>query len=495
LDVTTVEKRPSAVSQSGWRREFALLWSGSAISSLGTMSATIAGPLLALSMLRSPVLAGWVAFASMVPSLLVYLPAGVVVDRLDRWWIMLVSQGIRGAAGLTVAGGLAAGRDPSALLVIGAAVEGTFAVVYSMAEVAVAPRIVPYDERSGVVAKNEARTHAAQLFGGPLGGLLCGMNASLPFLAAFVSCVISVVTLLLMRGREPRPSSEERRDNVRSFFSEIHETLLWIGRDAFLRLALIVCVVTNVLFQAVRLILVVMAGDAGLPSSFGGILLAAPGAGGVIGAILAPMILRGALKQTSPMTVIYACLGGWLVLLASIPIISHWSMWLLAWAGVGFIGAHMNVALATHQAMAAPSHLLGRVTGAISFVSQGASIPIGAIYGGYLISWAGARPSSWVVVGVLSVFVAGVAARRILLRGIAACWALLRRGPWKDGHADHSQARENRLLDFLGTGRVAPQGAGMAERGRGGRPELVDGLPAGRVLGEGPQRLGGDEGR
>src|ERR671939_2029323 len=91
-------------------RDFMLLWSGQAVSELGTRTAWIAYPLLVLAITGSPAKAGIVTFANRFPYFLFSLPAGALVDRWERKRIMLVCDAGRllGAASIVVA--LAAGR-------------------------------------------------------------------------------------------------------------------------------------------------------------------------------------------------------------------------------------------------------------------------------------------------------------------------------------------------------------------------------------------------
>lgn len=400
-------------------RDFSLLWSGSAISMVGTVSATTAGPLLALASARSPVLAGWVAFAGTLPGMLFHLPVGVLVDRLDRRLTMVVSQIFLALAGFAMAGALFMGAEPAPVLLVGAVIQDTCIVCYSMAEVAFIPRIVPPRQLPEAMGKNEVRNHVAQLLGHPLGGLLFSVDRAFPFLASAGTSTVSLLTLAFVRG-DRRGAPASLPDPERSVVLEVKESLAWILKDSFLRLALLVFMVTNFLFQAVSLLLVVMAKRAGLSSSLIGVLLAAPGVGGAAGAAVAPRVLQALLSRTTLRTFVSACVWGWLCLLLAIAASGQWIVWLCAWAGVGFIGAHMNVALATHQVTVVPPGMLGRVAGANNFAAQGVIIPVGALFGAYLISWVGARPSAMAVALAMLCFAVLVSSRRILLRRISS---------------------------------------------------------------------------
>ncbi len=67
---------------------FGKLWTASTVSFLGDGVTLAAGPLLAASVTRDPVLVAGLAVAQQLPWLLFSLPGGALVDRLDRRRVM-----------------------------------------------------------------------------------------------------------------------------------------------------------------------------------------------------------------------------------------------------------------------------------------------------------------------------------------------------------------------------------------------------------------------
>ncbi|MEU4563319.1 MFS transporter [Actinoplanes sp. NPDC023936] len=91
------------MSVSLWRnRDFTLLWGGQVVSGLGAQISATATPLLVLTTTGSPADAGLVGAAGTLPHLLANLPAGPLVDRWDRWRILLASEIVAGLTLLTV---------------------------------------------------------------------------------------------------------------------------------------------------------------------------------------------------------------------------------------------------------------------------------------------------------------------------------------------------------------------------------------------------------
>src|SRR5690348_16730961 len=86
----------------GWR--FWRLFAGNTISSVGDGLVVVAFPLLALSLTTRPVLIAGVAIAGRLPALLFSIPAGALVDRVDRRRLVVLINVVRMAALAVFAG-------------------------------------------------------------------------------------------------------------------------------------------------------------------------------------------------------------------------------------------------------------------------------------------------------------------------------------------------------------------------------------------------------
>lgn len=388
--IVPVEETMPETTEPLRHRDFRLLWSGSATSQLGNISSATASPLLALVLTDSPVIAGWVAAASTIPSLLMYLPAGLFIDRGNRRRIMLVSQIARLAVALILVCGLPFVRHPAILLIIAAISSGTFAVFYTTAEITAVRRVVPEAMLPQAIAKNETRNHIALLVGRPLGGFLFGFSHLLPYVADAVTSVLSILALHLMKVQDFQPNHDgpTQTDSPlppeytvkQSMNSGTGGGLGKIAKDPFLRTSLLVCTVGNFFFQTVALLLVVLAKRDGFSSMLIGTFLATSGLGGLLGAVVATRVVH----KRSPWTIVSVCLWAWLLLTTIVAVSNQPIVGLIAWGCLSFIGAHMNIALEIHQMTKVPEHLLGRVVSINRFLTSGA-VPLGALSAGYII--------------------------------------------------------------------------------------------------------------
>ncbi len=84
------------------RRNFALLWTGQLVSTIGSALTSIAAGILVYRLTGSALSVALTLMATVIPNLLIGLIAGVYVDRVDRKRILMVSDLLRGLLVLLV---------------------------------------------------------------------------------------------------------------------------------------------------------------------------------------------------------------------------------------------------------------------------------------------------------------------------------------------------------------------------------------------------------
>ncbi|MGW3349973.1 MFS transporter [Nonomuraea rubra] len=391
------------------RLDLQLLWTGSTASHLGNMASTVTAPLLALTLTGSPVFAGWVAAAGTLPRILLHLPAGVLADYANRRRVMVGSMFVRAALAVLMVGCLIAGGAGTVyLLPLVSIAQGVCVVLYSAAETAAMPRLVRPGRLARALAGNEARTHVAGLLGRPLGGWLFELGRCWPFVLDAATSVVSALTLLRMRNKRFARATVRRQLSLTRQIRAFWRGLAFLRREEFLARVVIVCALANFAFQTLGLSLVLLAHERHLSPLVIGLLIAASGLGGLLGSVLAPRTLC----MMKPARLIVAGVWAWALLSASLTVADHGSLLYVAavlpavWGGIGFIGAHINVALALYQTSGVPKRLFGRVTSVTRFFC-GSTVPLGALAGGYLLAQVGAEGAV--------VFVAAVAGALVLV--------------------------------------------------------------------------------
>ena len=274
-----------------WRnRDFTLLWSSQVISTVGTRVTSVAYPLLVLLLTGSPALAGVVGFAQTLPYLLLYLPGvpgWTAGAGAGRWWSANSAMVALGSIAVTaVVGGIHAVAIPQ--LVAVAFAEGSLFVLFDLSEGAALPRLVPTEPVPTAVAWNQARTQGADLVGQPLGGLLFAIAPALPFAADSVSYLVSGGAVAAIRTR----LQGERAATADRLRIRIAQGVRFVRRSAYLREMVVIVGWMNLVFNGAFLALIVRAQRLGGSPGQIGLMLAAYGAGGVLGALAAPALRR-----------------------------------------------------------------------------------------------------------------------------------------------------------------------------------------------------------
>jgi MFS family permease len=371
-----------------WRnRDFTLLWSSQVVSTVGTRVTSVAYPLLVLLLTGSPAVAGVVGFAQTLPFLLLYLPGGAWVDRWDRRRTMVVCEIGRmvalGSIALTaVVGGIHAVTIPQ--LVAVAFVEGSLFVLFDLSEGAALPRLVPAGQLPTAVAWNQARTQGADLVGQPLGGLLFAIAPALPFAVDSVSYLVSGGAVAAIRTR----LQGERAATADRLRTRIAEGVRFVRRSAFLREMVAIVGWMNLVFNGAFLVLIVRAQRLGGSPGQIGLMLAAYGLGGILGAIAAPSLQRRLPGRVVLVTIawLWTVLG---IALAFAPSL----VWLAVLVFVlNLFGAPYNVVIGARMYELVPEAIFGRVRSVGRIVAWG-TIPIGTLLGGLLADRLGAAPA------------------------------------------------------------------------------------------------------
>ncbi|ANW17660.1 MFS transporter [Streptomyces clavuligerus] len=381
---------------------FRMLWIGGGSSVLGVRTAVSAYPLLMLWSTGSAAHAGLVAFAALLPQLLLVLPAGALVDRWDRRRTLMVCDavGLAGMASLVVA--LLLGKLYVGQVMLVAFLEGGAVIFYRIAERAVIRGAVPTGQLSEAFSQHQARGHAAGVLGQPLGAGLFSLARWAPFLAAAVTHTVALVTLLMMRHQPV----ESRTGTRRALRTEIAEGIAWVWRQRFLRAALLVISISNIAFQVMALALVVLVKEGGHPAYMVGLVGLLGGAGGITGAMTAAWVMRRI--RLGPLLLL--ALAVWTALMASLAFVAHPVALGLVSAGTTWVGALLNVAAGVHQVKVTPDALQGRVSSVFALVTSGLN-SLGALLGGVLLTWyGGARTMAGVAVCMAVVTLLALAA-------------------------------------------------------------------------------------
>lgn len=388
------------MSHDYWR-----LWCAAALSNLGDGIRAAAFPLLVAFLTRDPAAVAGLSVALHLPWLVLGLPAGVVVDRLDRRHLWTWTNGGRAATLGLLLLALATGRLDVWGLYALAFLLGTGEILVDGATLAMVPRVVP----ALALERANGRLLAAEIAGNefagpPLGAALFSVAVALPF-AANAGALAVAVMLVLSLPAVFVPGRTVPRTRVRT---DLGEGLRWLLRHRVLRTVTAVAAVWNLVDTAWFAILVLYAADVlGVGELAFGVLLAVGAVGGIVGALLAPRLSRSLGWRSVLAWALVLAAGTQLALGVASDVVVAGSMLALSSMSFG-LG---NVVVRTMRQSLVPDELLGRVNSAYRTLAYGGAV-LGSIVGGLLATHLGLRAP--LLAGVPVLLVTAFATHRVL---------------------------------------------------------------------------------
>lgn len=373
-------------------RDFTLLWSGQVVSTVGMRVSALAYPLLVLYLTGSSLQAGLVASAQSVPFVLLYLPAGVLVDRWDRRRVMLTADGTRALLLTGIVLAMVFGRLAFAQIIVVVFLDGSCFVFFQLAESAALPHIVPRHQLATAAAQNQARELGAETAGQPLGGALFAVSHMLPFAADALSHVVSFVTLLFVRpGLQPPRNNASMR-----LFAEVAEGMAWLWRQHILRAVLGLVGATNLAMNALPLVIIVRARHMGASPTLIGILLSFSGAAAIVGSFAAPWLQR----HIPARIVIIGSLWTWAVTTTLLVVMPTPLALGATAAAAATIGPVFNVLVGLYRYALAPDRLQARTVSSARLITWG-TIPLATLVAGVTLQAGGSTVALLVFAGIM----------------------------------------------------------------------------------------------
>jgi MFS family permease len=364
-------------------RDYTALWIGQAVSNLGISISSFAYPLVVLAATGSPVEAGAVGSVLTATAFFLRLPAGALVDRWNRRAILVACDLGRAANAAAFAIVLATGRFyyPQVLLV--AFFEAALGVLFGPAESAAVRRVVAPDQVREAVAANQSRGAVPGIVGPPLGGVLLAAGRALPFAADAISYLVSLVCVATVRT----PLQESRAAGLRPpSRGDLLDGLRWVWKHVFLRTLLLLAMGYGLVFSSIGLIVLVLARAEGASSSEIGIMFGITSAGGLLGALAAPTLVR----RLAPLRCVVTFAWVATAATASIPFLHSPLAFGAPGAIAFFFAPTLNAIAFGIVAEQAPEGLQGRATSAAVQIAS-LTAPVGPILTGVLIDGVGAE--------------------------------------------------------------------------------------------------------
>lgn len=237
---------------------------------------------LALQMMDSPLFVGVTAFVGGIPLLVVSLPAGVIIDRVDRRAVLLLAQFsvmvVAGVFAVLVGTSVIA---PWSILVLVAAYGTAMAFIFPT-RTTIVTMLVARSDLANAVALNAAGQNACRVTGPALAGVLIAL---IGVAGTFAVAALLQILALSATSRLP-PSTPAATARGGSAWASLTVGLRIVAQDTFLLSLILLALTTNVLVMPYITMMPVFARDVlGVGSTGLGLLLASAGLGTVAGAL------------------------------------------------------------------------------------------------------------------------------------------------------------------------------------------------------------------
>jgi len=366
-------------------KDYRLWFAGQSVSLVGTWLQNTGQSWLVLKLTNSPLKLGVLTSIQFLPSLILSVFIGPIIDRFPKRSILLFTQIMYALAAVALAVVTFGGHAQYWQVLVIAAVTGIISAIdWPTRQAFVGEQV---NDRSAVVnavALNSMMFNIARVIGPGIGGVLIAV-VGIPwtFTLNAVSFIAVIVSLLLMKaGRKPTKSS------TGSYAQEIREGTRYIaGNQIIISLLIISGVISplllnfNIMIPSFSMLTLHLQAD-----GYGG-LMSAMGVGAMAAGVL--MSLGGSHLEPTP-AYIY---GSGFVLAVAMVLVGiqrnfYLTGLLLVFCGFGM--AALSTMCNTALQMQSPDRMRGRVMAAYNLVWVG-STPIGALYAGKICDALGAN--------------------------------------------------------------------------------------------------------
>ena len=393
--------------------DYRRIWTGNASSNLADGVTFVALPLLAATLTNDPVQIALLSVAYTVPRLLSVLGVGVLIDRVDRRFLLYLASFSRGLLFATLTALVFSGTVSMVALYIIYALMGVIETLADSRAVAILPQAVrPVDLDRANAQITGTQVVVDEFIGPPLGGFLFGLAAFTPSLLTAATFVVAGVAYMGLRGSYALPESEEESQRLR-FTQQISEGVRWAWRHILVRTLIVVGGLSSIGYMIPFSYLVLYAAEVlGLGPTGYGVLLSVSAIGGLAGSVAAAPLRRrfgycwtiiGTLAVGAVSFAVIAVTDElWVVALVLATYIAHSVVW--------------NVMAASLRQKVTPTAMMGRVGSVGRLVGIG-GLAAGAGLGGVLARHIGYQAPFAVAAGffVLSITVVLLARREFLL--------------------------------------------------------------------------------
>ncbi len=360
---------------------YRLFFAGQLVSLAGSWMQNVALAWLVIQLSGSPLAIGGLAFCRFLPTTVLGLFTGVVVDRVETRRLVMITQAFAMIVSTFLAVMTLTGTATLPLVFLLATVGGVALAFDAPARQALTFEMVGPSELPNAVALNSGLFNASRIIGPAIAGLVIAtVGTGLCFALNAVSFLAVLAAIALMRTDELHRVT---RDSTARLVSGLREAFAFLRRDRRLRVVLtVVTIVSTVGFNFNVLVPLLASHTLHVGPEGFGLLSAAFGAGALVGALVTASV------RSASWRLFVAGGGGFGVLVLVLAFVSDAIAAGALLAGIGVCFTLFTANANALVQLGAPDHLRGRMIGLYLYAFIGLA-PVGGLLTGWLAELGG----------------------------------------------------------------------------------------------------------
>ena len=370
-------------------RAFALLWTGSLVSNIGTWMQTVAVGALVTGITRNPVWTAVSFVAGFLPNGVLAPLGGALADRMDRRRFAIVSTAVEGSIAAVLAAVVAAGNTDPYLITALVFLAGCVGALRMPFQQAMLPDLVPAEDVVGAISLGSAQWNLGRVVGPALAGLVIVAGS---YAAAFainaISFVAVIVAFLFVRVPSPEPDADT------GLVAHLRAGVGIVRREPALRSAMVLIALSASLAAPFMALVPAFAdvlsdGSRKALAAATGALTTSQGVGAVVASLVFPSLVERFGRRRMLVLVLVV------TPLALVPYALAPSVPLAAAAIVVVGGAYICIlsGLSAVMQLGSPVAFRGRVL-SLYFAVLSIVFPVGALVQGMVARWVGLRAAT-----------------------------------------------------------------------------------------------------
>ena len=361
---------------------FNRMWAASIISNLSDGILIAAAPLLAITLTDSTVLISAIGAMVMLPWLLFAIPIGVMVDRVDRRFILAGANATRSAVVGVLAVMIATDHVTIYWLLVASFIIGVCEVAADTTSQSLIPQILEENNfEKGNSRLQISETVIQGFVGAPISGFIYAIAIALPF---FINSLGLAVAALLALSIPIKYLQDVRKDDVekekKKFVADMKFGIRYLYNEKVLRRLVVTTASIGVCYSmgTATMVLFIIK-ELELPKQLFGVILTIQSLGAISGAFMAPRLSKK-FGRSTVMTFGITSSSAVLLINGFAPNIYFYVA--LATFGAFAVSQWNILLMATYQTVI-PTELYGRIHGTRRTLVWG-MMPLGSLLGGVL---------------------------------------------------------------------------------------------------------------